>query len=1103
MIANDTAARLRALGDLNATLLVEAAAGTGKTALIAGRITMLLASGCDPSSIAAITFTEAAASELSSRVHRYVEDLLNARVPVPLMEALPNGLSDKQRVHLSSARVKLDELTASTIHGFCQAIILSYAVESDIDPGAQIIDATQAEVAFDMVFNRWLRARLMSSVPGSDPIALLSKEDPKKVVETLRGFARFRREHRTARPIPTDLLGRPDVEFTKALREFQQWFATVPADRETGCVLEDLAILADFYKDSFKQQPDFHKLWSLGHPPRVDSMRRDSFDLRPPKWKSSWQRRAGATAGAQLSAKALEYFNLAEAAYSAMLGKISTGLTETLSTEIDEVLAEYEAFKRAAAVLDFDDLLYRARDLIRGHPEVRSALSRRYQRILVDEFQDTDPIQAEVLFRIAASDSPSTWHEGTLRSGALFMVGDPKQAIYRFRGADFETYELARNALKRTSPQDIIHITSSFRSLQPILSHVNRCFDAPLSAPGQPGYVPLTSTRSEEMPELPCVAKRTIELAAEPTAAQIRDAEAREVADICARLIGNMRVSSGDGSVRGLAPPDIALLAPTGTELWRYEQALEDRGLPYASQAGKNLFGRQEVQDLLSVARVLADSRDTMAFGALMRGPLVGMTEEELLDITARLPDVENKPALIPRFSVLTDPVSVAHPVAQHVLTVLQDLRRRVQATSPMQLLSEAIERLNVRPILAIRGGQRSGRAMANIDVLLQLARSYPVRGLKQFVRDVARDWTARESRGEGRVDTEGEAIDLVTIHSSKGLEWPVVILINTATRFRSRDEFVYRSSDDTLHWVLGDVVPPDLRTALESDERGAARERERLFYVAFTRAKDLLVLPKLPSSVRSWANIIQDPHQDLAELNLSALEARSISMRSEVPNEQTTEIFAAEARAIESGIRKITWLRPSQDDLDRNPVTELLAGDGEDYVETPAAIGAGRLRGLLLHKLMEEVLTGEVTGELDALVARARELLNQLVGPSAPGRELPLAEELGATVQRTLDLPDIANLRHGLVPEVAMYGTLQDEQTISLAGRADAVFMHEGRPSIVIDWKSDVAPAIRDIELHAAQLRVYMRATNVSRGALVYMSTAKVQWLDAKGSGA
>src|SRR5262249_12814797 len=142
-------------------------------------------------------------------------------------------------------------------------------------------------------------------------------------------------------------------------------------------------------------------------------------------------------------------------------------------------------------------------------------------------------------------------------------------------------------------------------------------------------------------------AKLTIETPPDPPPAQIRDAEAEAVADICARLIGNVNICNDNGELVPLAPGGIALLAPTGAELWRYERALEARGLPIASQAGKGLFRRQEVQDFVALARLLADARDTLAFGALMRGPLVGLTEEELLDITAALPPHAERPNAI------------------------------------------------------------------------------------------------------------------------------------------------------------------------------------------------------------------------------------------------------------------------------------------------------------------------------------------------------------------------------------------------------------------------------------------------------------------------
>lgn len=1104
MTATDTAARVRALTDLGTTLLVEAAAGTGKTALIAGRLTMLLANGCAPSNIAAITFTEPAASELAARVHRYVERLLEGEIPTALSDALPNGLSEGQRECLAASRARLEELTTSTIHGFCQTIIHSYAVEACIDPGAQVIDAVQAEIAFDITFDRWLRRRLATSAAADDPLVVLSREDPKHVVSTVRDLARFRRLHRTARPVASDLGGRPDIDLIDAVRAFKMWRSAASSQSETDALLGSCEIVARFYADSFQSPPAFEALWRLAHPPTVPAMYRNSFHFKRPKLKAGWLRVAGPTDGVRLHDEAMEHFVKVETCYRTLLGKVSTALVETLSKHLDEVLSDYADFKRKAALVDFDDLLYYARDLVRAHEPVRIALGRRYSRILVDEFQDTDPIQAEILFRVATIDSPTRWEEGTLRDGALFMVGDPKQAIYRFRGADVESYKRARNAVRQRHPGNILHITNNFRSQSKILAHVNLCFETPLSAAGQPGYVRLASTREDVPQPVPCVAKRTIELLPDSNVHDVRDAEAQDVAEICARLIGNMEVMDEEGARRRLLPADIGLLAPAGTELHRYEHALDKKGLPYSSQAGKNLFGRQEIQDLISLARALADPRDTLAFGALMRGPLVGLTEEEMLDITATLSPGPEQPDLVGRLNLLTDASTISHPVAREVLAVLRDLRYRAASTTPMLLLSEAIERLQVRPILIAREEKHSGRALANIDAFLELARAYDVRGLKHFVRNVSHDWAERESRAEGRVDAAGDAIDIVTIHSSKGLEWPVVILVNTVSNFRLRDKFIHRFEDDTIHWVLGDVIPPDLHSALERDDENTARERERLMYVAFTRARDLLVLPKVPHTTdNSWTSLMQGTDADLPELDLSQLSRQAIPQRVEPRNEQTAEIFAEQNRTIATAIRHVSWVRPSVDDLDREQISELFTTGDDGGVETGTPVGAGVLRGLILHKMFEEILTGELVDEHETLLGRARGLLDQV---AAPGLRMagvaPEPEELAATIKRALALPDIAPLRGGLVPEVSVFGTLLDPEKRSVAGRADAIFVENDWPRVVIDWKSDVEPSRADISLHAAQLRVYMRTVQVARGALVYVSSGRVHWLELEERG-
>jgi CRISPR-associated exonuclease Cas4 len=1097
----DTAARVRALTELKSTLLVEAAAGTGKTALIAGRVAMALISGIAPRQIAAITFTESAASELGARINKYVSELLSRRVPNCLREVLPAGVTDDQHAILMTAAQSLDELAVTTIHGFCQAMIHSYAVEADIDPGARMMDAPQAAAAFDGVFERWLRRRLTVATGPADPIAALSKEDPRRVAATLKSLAAFRRDHRAARAVSADLTIRLDLEFADAVAAFRQWISRTPqAEPRTVATVADLETLAKFYANAFDPAPDFPHLWRFAHPPTLASMRKDTFDLIAPQHKRAWQRVAGPDDGARLSAKADELFARANYAYQALLGRIATAVVETLAGEIDEVITDYDHFKHAVAVLDFDDLLRRARSLVCEHDEVRRALGERYQQILVDEFQDTDPIQAEIFFRIAASDIAPRWQDSSLRPGALFMVGDPKQAIYRFRGADIGSYGEARDAIRRQWPAHVLQIASNFRSAPGILDYVNLRFRSALAGSGQPGYVELTPTRSAADHGLPCVAKRTLEIAPPCKVNEIRDVEAASVAEICDQLIGNLKVRDEHGNLAVLQPGGVALLAPTGTQLWRYERALEARGLPIAPRAGRNLFRRQEVQDLFALARTLADSDDTLAFGSVMRGPLVGLTEEELLDITAQLPPREGAAAVPSRFSMRTDPSAVSQPVAQDALSILRDLKRRAFATTPALLLSEAVERLAIRALLVARESNRISRADANVEQFLELARSYGMRGLKRFVHDVANEWaTGNAERPEGRVDSDG-AIELVTMHSSKGLEWHVVVLINTTTVLINRSPFVHRMEDNTLHWMVGEVKPPELTLALEAENQMLAGERQRLWYVACTRAKDLLVIPAVPSTGHhTWAQVIEQSYHGLPELAIPGMRPVPRRAPDELQNLQTRDRFDQELAAIRARMHVVKWVRPSEQDPDLPSVAESLVVDSSaEELEVPVPVGAGRIRGLLLHKLIEEVLNGEISEDVEELTGRAQNLITQLAPGSSRKRDLPLAEELAQTVLATLHLPEIASMRANLMPELPVYKFLSAEpDRMALVGRVDAAVVEGNKTLIVVDWKSDVEPATLDIQIHIGQLREYMRATGAPRGALVYMTPGIVQWVE------
>lgn len=1092
----DEKQRWRVLTDLDAVLLVEAAAGTGKTSLIAGRVAMLLANGRAPQHIAAITFTELAASELSLRIRSYVAILLTGEIPKVLSLALPQGLTAEQRANLVSAQQRLDEITTSTIHGFCQEMIRSYAIETGLDPGSRVIDESSADAMFESVFSAWMIDRLSSRIHADDPVAVLSQDAPLIVVELIKKLADLKRTHPTARTMPVRLEHRGDIDFVEAVDGFARWFATSPGESRTALLLDDLQILASFYADCFKAKPSFRDLWRLAHPPQLGSMAAGNSNLSTYRCKTGWKNKCGAEAGERFNAAAERHVAKIDRLYRHLLGQIADGLVGMLSEALDDVITAYAGRKREAAGLDFDDLLLRAHDLVSKHEAVRIALGERYQHIFVDEFQDTDRIQAAIIFLIAAKKRPKRWQEAQLRPGGLFLVGDPKQAIYRFRGADIDAYNEARATIASQARDSVVEITANFRSQQAIIDHVNKCFQSVLQAAGQPGYVQLSPTLEDAGHGLPCAATVSVDLPPRPSAAVQRDEEAAIVARICRRLIGAILVKRADGSKSLLMPGDIALLAPTGTELWRYERALEDVGLSVASQAGKTLLRQQEAQDVLALLRVLADPSDTLAFGAFMRGPMVGITDEELLDIAEAVHQASAGTEPYRRFDVRTQPDLVSHPVVRSVLTTLQHLRARAGATTPRSLLAEAIEKLHLRVVLAARHRNQSARALANLDALIEMARPYDVSGLRAFVRDLQSGWELRTQRPEGRIDASTDAVEIVTIHSSKGLEWPVVIPINTSTTFRKPPQFVHRRSDNTLHWVIGGVTPPVLEAARGEEAHQESLERERMWYVTCTRARDLLIIPELPAaSPQSWSRILDLGVQGLPKLDLDQLPQPAPVRRAAAVNQQTTEQFEQEAEAVAMAAPSLTWIRPSDYDHDRAEALDPVAKTVDEAFDFVQPIGPGRVRGVLLHKLMEEFLTGELLDSDPAVVEqRAAQLLEELAGDEALGVR-PDPKELARTALNTIHLADVAALRHHLIPEVPIWSRLVDGTL--LAGRADAVAVEGGNIVAALDWKSDVAPSHQERSDYIGQMRAYLTASGARRGALVYMTLGEIVWVE------
>lgn len=1112
-ILKDDGARRDAISGHERSILVEAGAGSGKTAVLAGRIAVMLAQGVAPRSIAAVTFTELAASELLSRVREFVTDLATGHIAPELRVGLPNGLSQMQRDNLIAASAAIDEITCSTIHGFCQRLIKPYPAEADIDPGATVMDRNQADLSFLEIVDGGLRESLSGVQDGI--LAEMVLHSPGDTVALMHNIAEALRRRRSLVAPAVTPLANHLAAFRQAADDLSSFMKTA------GACEPETEVYAARFSDMAARLPAAPKaetpaglvglLISLPHPDLCTKGGGFCSYRKKGKWAAAAKQAGLSKAdGDRLNDAAEGFFDACCTAWTILLQAASGQVLAALIEEARPILERYREHKRASAQLDFDDLIYAARDLLRDHEAVRQALGKRYARVLVDEFQDTDPLQAEIFWRLCGqpAEDPRDWASFRVRPGALFLVGDPKQAIYRFRGADVGAYVQARTAFSVQDADALVSISTNFRSCVSILTFVNERFEAILSADGQPGFTALDPFHDDRGDV--CVAALDVAVADEngkASAEQQRDAEADAVADLCARLIGSHPILDRKGGAeRPCQPGDIALLAPTGADLWRYEEALERRGIPVATQAGKGLFRRQEVQDLIALTRVLADRRDTLALGSLLRGPMVGLSEEDLLDVVWALPRSEEEPDRIPRLDLGVDPAAINHSLARDVIEKLQALQRHGNSTTPHELLSQAVDVLRLRPILLDRHRGQAERALANVDLYLSLSNGYAVRGLRAFSEAMTAAWTDEARAVEGRPDAQEEAVALFTMHAAKGLEWPIVIPINTMTGVMAPDNAVIDRQNDIFYCPVLGVPPSGYDTARQAEKAELDRERVRLWYVAATRARELLVLPRLDvtPSKSAWIGLVDLSLAGLAPLDTSHLAPDPVVVAGGHVNQQTRETFAAEASTIAERQKRLKWLAPSRDEnasgtLLQDEEAAIWTGSGDDTppeLVVSSTVQGGRERGLVLHKLMEEVLTGETGDSPAVLVARAEELVRAL-------GKIPVADptaglcpgELAGCIERTLGLPEIVALRPALCAEFPVCALREeDAELVATAGIADALTVGpEGRPAVVIDWKSDVNADPKTLDHYRAQVRAYLEMTGAEQGLIVLTTSATV----------
>jgi ATP-dependent exoDNAse (exonuclease V) beta subunit len=476
---SDAEARRRILTEFASTFFVEAAAGTGKTTALIGRIVGMVRAGVtNLDRIVAVTFTEKAAGEMKLRLRSEIE---GAR----------ERAAGEQKDRLDRALEELELTSIGTIHGFCGDLLRERPIEAGIDPLFQVTSEEEAASIADDAFESWFQQALSDPPEGIRRILRRrsGRESPR---EQLRGAIDGLREHRdfpeSWRRDPFDR----DSEIDALMADLSEVGKLAAESSWLGDLLTgNLAEIGRFVEETIRLEADRGRDYD-----GLEAKLRDLARLK------SWTRRGSqrTTFGTVSRAEVQARRDQAKANLDTFIQESDADLAPLLHEALQVPIADYQDLKGRAGRLDFLDLLIKARDLICHNAAVRTDLHQRFTHFFVDEFQDTDPLQVEILLLLAGDDPSETdWRKCQPIPGKLFLVGDPKQSIYRFRRADVVLYEHVKRGLLEAGAE-LLQLTTSFRAPPSIQSFVNESFGPamPTSPDGsQSSYVPLRPFRPE------------------------------------------------------------------------------------------------------------------------------------------------------------------------------------------------------------------------------------------------------------------------------------------------------------------------------------------------------------------------------------------------------------------------------------------------------------------------------------------------------------------------------------------------------------------------------------------------------------------------------
>jgi ATP-dependent helicase/nuclease subunit A len=1074
-------------------VVLEASAGTGKTSVLVTRYVNLLKAGVDPSHILAITFTRKAAAEMRERI---VHDLRDAA-----------ARSEFDKARWVELRDRVGEIAISTIDAFCLSLLREFPLEADLDPGFDMADETEVPRLVDDALDRAMRI-----------FAGLAKQDPDvAVVLAQLGVARTR-----------DGLAALLERRLVAWDALDRFLAKGPSDltaeivcRRAATALQDTlrAVpggLAQFLADGPVQHPRYQMLMRAleglaridgaadaqirgvldrvaAHFLTADGVPRKNGAIHPYKTDRDYPSAEASRRHRGAVAQIAPHIERVVFTFSRDLNVV---LARGIRRMFAIALAQYREALEERSVLDFSDVLQRALTLLRQMDEFslsRFRLESRYHHVLVDEFQDTSRAQWELVSLLV-----QTWREGLglAASPSIFIVGDRKQSIYRFRDADVAVLREAGRHIDALRPGATSRrsISRSFRALPELLAFVNELFtdmSQPATRPddftyGDSDRFPVDATRDRlRGPVLGIsVAEDAVLCAA-------------AVADEITRVLGEETVRDRKTGVpRAARPGDIAILFRSRASHREFEHELEVRGIPSYVYKGLGFFDADETKDLTALMRYLADPSSDLRASAFLRSRFVRLSDPGLAALSpgaaaavtgARLPDA---------FARLDDE-------DRRVLTHLRDRvaswLARVDRVPPAELIEQLLP--ETAYAFELRGARRQ-QAWENLKKMRGLVRRIQNRGYATLPR-IADHIDSLTAGDESNAVLEAlDAVNLMTVHAAKGLEFPVVFVVNLA-KGASGPPRPVRVTVDGETGEASVSVGPFVSETDEAEREREKQETRRLLYVAATRARDRLYLSAmlkdgalqpgrgslaevLPESLKQLFTRAATTFDECGTVAWSSGSGRAFEFRlcrppvdapADAPPPVMTATPAADDRLgplpAASAVRRLavtTWLAEPADARPGN-----AGGPGDALV------------GTLVHRLFQQWPAGS-GGSAEAEEAAARALLGPEERATADNEDhvVRAALETWRAMRSREDVRDA--LEGARMHEVPFTLFVEGEPRTVLRGTIDCMVQRPDGGVRVVEFKTGLPRAAhqRQLDVYVAAVRAMYPGADV-RGVLLY----------------